>query len=139
MLRLTKDNTATPDFYSFGDASDPITIPVTLDGSGGSVIGTPSASIFVWADNLNGDLDPLVGSYTGVSVTMVSEEGGDWELSLDGATLWGNTISVMVPSVAASFQAVQIYLRSTVANNGTIATQKFTALKLRLAGTEVAA
>lgn len=126
MIKFAKSNAATPVFYSSSGGATPVAATVVLDGAGVPVVASPIDPIWIWADNLNADSNPTVGTYTGVTVAAISEDTGlNWEFSLDGATNWGESIAPVIPSVAAGFQAVRIYARVTAVNDGSIATANY--------------
>lgn len=135
MIQLTKDNTATPDAYSAGDGSDPISVAMTLDGSGipATVTASPATSLFVWANNNTGN----IGSYTGITVEITGADAGvTWELSLNGSTGWASSIALPDMNVSSSHQAAQIYARATAVNNGTVQTNNYLSAKVKVTATE---
>jgi hypothetical protein len=135
MILLTKDNTATPDSYSAGDGSDPVAVAFSLDGSGipATMTKSPSTDLFVWADNHSGGIDnyatPVVG-ITGADAQVL------WELSLNGVDNWAASISLAPLDVSVNYQAVQIFARATVANDGSIDTNNYVAAKVTITATE---
>jgi hypothetical protein len=109
MIQLTKDNTASPDVYSTDDGTDPVSISVIVDGA--DITESPATSIYVWAN----DDTTLIASYSSISVAFSGSDAGvTWELSLDGATNWGASISLGDLDVSSTHQATQIYARATV-------------------------
>jgi hypothetical protein len=134
-LKITKDNTATPDEYSSGDGTDPVSVSLTLNGSGtpATVSATPATDIFVWADDDTGSID----NYSGVAVGITGADTGiTWELSLDGSTNWGASINLADLDVSVSHQAVQIYARATALNDGSVATANYTTADIEVSATE---
>jgi len=124
-LKITKDNTATPDEYSSGDGTDPVAVSLTLDGSSipATVIGVPATNIFVWANDDTG----FISSYVDVVVSIAgSDTGITWELSADGSTGWAASINLADMDVSSTHAATQIYARAVAVNDGTVATNIYT-------------
>lgn len=138
-LKITKDSTATPDEYSDGDGSDPIRAALVLDGTSvpATVTAASAQPVFVWADNLNIDAAPEVGTYTNVVASIEgSEPGVTWELSLDGSTNWASSIALPDIEVALGFSAIRVYARVSVPNDGTVATANYTAARVAVDSVE---
>lgn len=135
MIQLTKDNTASPDAYSTGDGSDPVSVSLTLDGSNSptTVTGNPAADIFVWANDDTTNID----NYSDIDVTISGSDAGiTWELSADGSTGWASTIAVSNMDVSSTQQATQIYARATALNDGSVATANYTTADIQITATE---
>lgn len=131
MIQLTEDSTATPVVYSEGDGTNPITAPVTTDGTGGTVTGTPTSDIFVWADNTGGDID----NYSGISLSLSgSDTGITWELSADNTT-FASSINLSDLDVSLGYQTTQIYARATVLNDGSVTVSNYTTADVELTAT----
>jgi hypothetical protein len=134
-IQLTKDNSESPDVYSSGDGSDPVSVSLTLDGSGApaSVTASPATSVYVWANDNTTNID----NYSDIDVTIVgSDTGITWELSADGATGWASTIALSNLDVSATHQATQIYVRASALNDGTVATANYTGVDIQITATE---
>ena len=135
MIRLTKDNTASPAVYSSGTGADPVSVSLTLDGtnSPASITGTPVNQLWVWANDDTTNID----NYSGISVAISgSDTGITWELSANGTTGWGNSISLSNLDVSVSHAATQIYARASALNNGTVLTANYTTADITIAATE---
>jgi len=134
-IQLTKDNTATPAVYSTGTGTDPVTVELTLDGTSTptSITGTPLASTFVWANDGTTNID----NYSNIVISIVgSNTGITWELSLDGATGWGPTISIPNMDVSVTHAATQIYARASAINDGSVLTANYTTADVKIAAVE---
>jgi len=135
MIKLTKDNTATPDVYSSGDGSDPVAVSLTLNGTGipATITASPAADLFVWADDDTGNID----NYSNVQAAITGADAGVvWELSADGATNWAASIALANLNVSVSHQAVQIFARATAANDGSVATANYVTAKITITAIE---
>ena len=131
MISLAKTNVASPDFYSSGDGTDPVSVSLTLDGSGGTVSGSPATSLFVWANDDTG----TIGSYTGIGVSIVgSDTGITWTLSTDNIT-FTSTLSLSTMDVSLTYQATQIYCKATALNDGTVPTANYTTADIKITAT----
>ena len=134
MITLTKDNTATPDSYSMGDGSDPVAVSFLLDGTSipETVTATPATALYVWANDDTGN----IGNYSSLSVEISgSNPGITWELSTDQSA-WASSINISNIDVSVSHQAVQIYVRATAQNDGSVATNTYSAAKVKINATE---
>lgn len=135
MIKLTKDNTATPDDYSSGDGSDPVTVSLTLNGTGipAAISATPDTDQWVWADDDTGTID----NYSDIEASITGSDAGvTWELSADGMTGWAASIAVPGMDVSGTHQAAQIYARATAVNDGTVATDNYVTAKITITATE---
>lgn len=134
-IKLTKDNTASPDDYSTGTGADPVTVSLTLNGTSipTSVTASPAADLFVWADDDTTDIDNY--SAIGVEITG-SDTGITWELSLDGSTSWGSSISLSTLDVSSTHAATQIYARATALNDGSVLTANYSTADVKITATE---
>jgi len=134
-IQLTKDNTASPDVYSTGDGTDPVSVSLTLDGTNipTTVTASPATSLFVWAN----DNTTNIANYSGIDLTISgSDTGITWELSADGTTGWGPTISIPNMDVSVTHAATQVYARATALNNGTVLTANYTTADIQITATE---
>jgi len=134
-IQLAKDSTATPDVYSSGDGSDPVSVSLTLDGSGSpaTVTGSPAANLFVWANDNTTNID----NYSGISVAIDGSDAGiTWELSLNGSTGWASSINLSDMDVSVTYQATQIYARATALNDGSVLTANYTTADIQITATE---
>ena len=131
MISLAKTDVASPDFYSSGDGSDPVAVSLLLDGSGGTISGSPSTSLFVWANDDTG----TIGSYTGIGVSIDgSDTGITWTLSTDNVS-FGATLSLSDMDVSSTYQATQIYAKATALNDGTVPTSNYTTADIKITAT----
>ncbi|WP_321367899.1 hypothetical protein [uncultured Desulfuromusa sp.] len=133
-LELAKNNTEPYDFYSDGDGSDPISVAVTLDGSGvpATIAVEVETDIFLVAENDTG----TIGSYSDIGLALESEEAGiDWELSSDGVT-WVESLSPADMDVSATDQTLQFYARAVFTNDGSVATANYSAPNIVITATE---
>lgn len=129
MLKLAKNNAPAYDYYSEGDGSDPISAAVVLDGSGGTVESAVVTAYLV-ATNYR---------YTGITVTPVNEETGvDWKVSLDNAA-WGESVNPADMNALAADQAIPVYLKAVIANDGSVPTSIKTGADIEITATEEAA
>lgn len=117
MLKLSKNTAPAYDYYSEGDGSDPVPSTAAVSGTGGSALGAVVTAYLV-ATTYN---------YTGIAVTPVSEETGiNWQVSLDNST-WLETVSPADMDARVTDQVTTIYLRPTVANDGSVTVGSYTA------------
>ena len=134
-IQLTKDSTASPAVYSSGTGTDPVSVSLTLDGTNSptSVTDSPATNLFVWANDNTTNID----NYSTVSVAITgSDTGITWELSLNGTTNWGASISLSTLDVSTTHAATQIYARASALNNGTVLTANYTTADITIAATE---
>lgn len=134
-IQLTKDATASPAVYSSSTGLDPVSVSVTLDGTGSpaTVVGTPVANTFVWANDDTTD----IANYSSIDVGITgSDTGVTWELSLNGSTGWASSISLSDMDVSASYDTTQIYARCTVLNDGSVPTASYTTADIQITATE---
>jgi len=125
-LKLAKNNTSPYDYYSEGDGSDPVTVSVTLDNSGGTS-DTNVVTAYLVATDYN---------YTGITVTTQNEETGiDWKLSLDNST-WADSINPADMDATSGDQTTPVYLKAVVNNDGTVATGNYTQADVKITATE---
>lgn len=136
MILLTKNNVASPAAYSSDSGLVPITVAIELTGDGTPKTGSTIDPVYVWANNLNANSEPVVGQYTGINLSIVEGETGiTWELSSDNL-IWGDSISLSNITVSEGFQSVLVYARATAADNGSLATNKYTSAKVRVQAVE---
>jgi len=134
MIQLTKTATATPDVYSDGSGTAPITVTLTLDGTGtpASITGATVSPVYVWADNTGGD----IATYSDIALGLSGSNAGvTWELSANGSTGWGATLALSNLNVASGYQTTQVYVRASALNDGSVLTGNYTATKVTLSGT----
>lgn len=134
-IKLTKDITASPDVYSTGDGTDPVTVALTLDGTNSptSVTASPAVDLFVWADDDTTNID----NYSSIGVEIDgSDTGVTWELSLDGSTNWGSSVSISDLDVSVSHATTQIYARASALNDGSVLTANYTTADVKITATE---
>lgn len=134
-LKVTKDTTAAPVEYSSGTGLTPVTVAITLDGTNSptTVVGSPLEPIYVWADDDTGTIDnysDLIAKIEG------SDTGITWELSLDGETGWGSSISLSDMDVSVSHAATQIYARASALNDGSVLTANYTTADINISAIE---
>lgn len=129
-LQLSKGNTYPYDYYST-DSSNPVTISVTLDNTGGTTnTGTVTAYLVAYQ-----------WKYTTISVGTQSETAGiDWKISLDNST-WLDTVTPAEMNALATTEAnttikTPIYFRAVVNNDSTVATGIYTACQVKITSTE---
>jgi len=125
-LKLSKTNTSPYDYYSEGDGSDPVTVSVTLDGSGGTV-DSDVVTAYLVATQYN---------YTGINVTAVNEETGiDWKFSLDNST-WADSIAPADMNATGGDQTTTVYIKAVVTNDGSVATGNYVQADIKITATE---
>lgn len=135
MIGLAKTTVASPDFYSTGDGSDPVSVSLTLDGTSSPthVTASPATALYVWADDDTTNID----NYSGVGVAIVGADAGIvWELSLNGSTGWGPSISLSDMNVAVAHATTQIFARATAINDGTVLTANYTTADVKITALE---
>jgi hypothetical protein len=116
-LKISKTNAPAYDYYSEGDGTDPVASTAAVSGTGGSAVGAVVTAYLV-ATTYN---------YTDIAVTPAAEETGiNWQVSLDNAT-WLETVSPADMDATSADQVVTIYLRPTVANDGSVTVGSYTA------------
>jgi hypothetical protein len=133
-LKLSKNNAPAYDYYSEGDGTDPVSIAVTLDGSGdpATIAGSPTVPVYLVAVDDTGN----IGSYTDIVLSLTNEETGlNYELSDDNA-IWAESLNMADMDVSADDQVVQIYVRCSATNDGSILTNNYTAAKIAINATE---
>ncbi len=125
-LKLAKNNAPTYDYYSEGDGTDPVSVSVTLDNSGGTS-DTDVVTAYLIATTYN---------YTGITVQPVSEETGvDWKVSLDNSN-WYDSVNPTDMDATGGDQNTTIYLKAVVNNDGTVSTGNYTAADVQITATE---
>ena len=135
MIKLTKDNTATPVAYSVNTGVTPVTVPLTLDGTGDpvSIESVSTEPVYVWANDDTG----FIGTYTSISLTISgSDTGVTWLLSLDGSTNWASSINVSNIDVNSTYQTTRVYAKASALNNGSVITNNYVTANILLAATE---
>lgn len=136
-MKLAKDNTATPDFYSEnGAGTDPIRAAVTLDGTGGVKTAVSTDPIYVIFSDDGQNIASITGhddNPSGPLVELVSEETGiNWELSADGTTWSGlNALTLADQDVSSGDTSVRIYARCNIANDGSVEVDNYVAAQFR--------
>lgn len=136
-LILVKNGTS--DEYSYNDAgTDPLSFTVTLDDD-----GTPAT---IDSNVITAQIKATTYSYTGISVSVISEDTGiDYKLSLDN-TNWFDSLTSGTGGDSAgqinTMNAVSatvnktIYIKAIINNNGTVSAGTKTIPNIRLAFTE---
>jgi len=135
MIQLTKDGTASPDVYSDGDGSDPVSVTINLDGTNSptTYVGTPSTNLYVWANDDTTDID----NYSSITIAISGADTGiTWELSPNGTNSWASSIGISDLDVSASEQATQIWARATALNDGSVATANYITADIEITATE---
>lgn len=136
-MKIAKDNTATPDFYSeSGAGTDPIRAAVTLDGTGGVKTAVSTGPIYVIFSDDGQNIASITGhddNPSGPLVEIISEETGvNWELSADGVSWTGlNALTLADQDVSAGDTSVRIYARCNVNNDGSVAVDNYVAAQFR--------
>jgi len=136
-LKLVKKSTS--DDFSSGDGTDPVSMSVTLDDS--------SSPATIDSDVVNAELLATTYSYTGIALSIVSEESGvDFKLSLDN-TNWHDALTsgTVDDAVAGEIgnmdasgtdQRTDIYIKTVNDNDGGVSAGQHTAADIRLTATE---
>jgi len=135
MIQLTKDNTASPDAYSDGDGSDPVSVTINLDGTNSptTITASPSTDLFVWANDDTTNID----NYSSVSVAISGADTGiTWELSPNGTDSWASSLNLSNMDVSSTHQTIQIWARATALNDGSVATANYTTADIEITATE---
>jgi len=133
-IKLTKDSTASPDEYSQSTGLDPVSVSLTLDGTGSpaTVSGVPSTNLFVWADDDTTNID----NYSSVSLSISGADTGiTWSLSTDDTT-FSSSIDLSDIDVSSTYQAVQVYAKATALNDGSVLTANYTTADILITATE---
>lgn len=124
-LKIATNNAPAYAYLSEGDGSNPAASAATVNGTGGTSIGTVLL-LYLIATTYN---------YTGISVTPVNEEAGvNWQVSLNGSA-WAETVSPADMDARAGDQVIAIYLRPVVNNDGSVPVGTYTACNIEVAAT----
>jgi hypothetical protein len=127
MLQLVKKNTTDP--FSTGDGSDPIVTDMSpLDDS-----GTPAT---IESEVLNVEILATDYEYSTILLEIISEEAGiDYKLSLDNVS-FVDTLTVPDIDASGADQRVDVYIKTVVANDGSVSAGSYAAPDIRLTRTE---
>lgn len=127
-LKLAKNNTPTYDYFSEGDDTDPISVTVTLDNTGGTTESS-EATAYLVATTFN---------YTGITVEPVNEvdSGINWQVSLSAGTGFAESVTPSNMDALSADVVTPIYLKAVNANDGSVATGNYTAANVRVTATE---
>jgi len=125
-LQLSKTNTAPYDYVSQNDGTNPISVNVTLDNSGGTVTSS-TVTAYLVATQYN---------YTGITVQPVNEEAGlNWQVSLDGTT-WAESVTPADMDGRTADAITNVYFRLVATNDGTVTTGNYTLADVQVTATE---
>ena len=125
-LKLSSTDLPTPTYYSEGDGTNPISVAVTLDNSGGT-LDTNVITAYLVATTYN---------YTGITVQPVTEETGvNWQVSLDNTT-WAESVAPADMDATAADASIPVYLKAVVANDATVATGTYVGADVQITATE---
>lgn len=133
-LKIASNNTPAYAYYSEGTGATPITVSVTLDGTGAptTITGATTNPTYLVGVDSSG----TIGSYSGITIAPINEEVGiNWEISADNIT-FGESISPTDMDVSATDQVVQIYLQAVVANDGSVETNNYVLPDIQITATE---
>lgn len=135
-MRLAKNNTPAFQYYTEdGVGTTPIRANLTLDGSGGTVTADSVDPVWVIFENSTGGIATIEGhpdNPAGPLVELINEQAGlDWQLSADGSTGWGNSLTLGNQNVSGGPQTVRIYARCVATNDGSIAVNNYVQAKFR--------
>jgi len=125
-LKLAKDVIFPYDYYSESGNTDPITLEVTLDNSGGITSSTDLTAYLV-ATTFN---------YTSITVTPITEDTGiNWKVSEDLLS-WNDSINLDDMDAVTDDVLAPIYFKVDVNNTGTVVTGDYVSCKVRISATE---
>lgn len=124
-LKIATNNAPAYDYLSEGDGSNPAASSATVNGTGGTSIGTVLI-LYLIATTYN---------YTGLSVTPVNETAGiNWQVSLNGSA-WAESVNPGDMDARAGDQVTTLYLRPVVDNDGSVGVGTYTACDIEVAAT----
>ena len=133
-LKIASNNTPAYAYYSEGSGATPITVSVTLDGTGtpSTITGATTGLTYLVGVDSSG----TIGSYSGITIAPINEESGiNWEISDDNAS-FGESITPDDMDVSSTDQVVQIYLQAVVDNDGSVATNNYVLPDIQITATE---
>lgn len=131
-LLVCKNNTGTAgdinsyDPFSQGDGTDPLSITVLLDGTGGTLTSTVQTVYLV----------ATLYRYASISVTVINDTVDiDWQISLDNTT-FTDTVTPGEMNALSADVVTPLYFRTVVNNDGTVGSQIFSTPKIRIEAVE---
>ena len=125
-LKLSSSDLPSPNYYSTGDGTNPVSVTVTLDNSGGTE-DTNVVTTYLIATDYN---------YTGITVQPVNEDTGvDWVVSTDN-TNWNDSTSVADMDATSSDQSTVLYFKAIVSNDSSVSTGTYTSTDIQITATE---
>lgn len=125
-LKLSANNTSPYQYFSEGDESNPITVSVILDNTGGTKDSSVATAYLVATQFL----------YTNITVSVVNDTPDiDWKVSLDGTT-WADSVNPPDMDARSGDVTTPIYFKAVVKNDGTVPTQVFTTPDVQITYTE---
>jgi len=125
-LKLAQDSTAPHNYFSQGDGSNPLSITITLDGSGGYKDSSTVEAYLVATEF----------KYTGIEVTVINDDSSrDWKISLDGVDFY-DTVNPSDMDARTEDQITTLYFRTRVLNDGSLSAQEFTTPDVKITATE---
>lgn len=136
-LILVKNGTS--DEFSLGDELDPVVNAVTLDDD--------SSPATVDSDSVNFEIKASTYNYTGIALSVTSEEAGiDYKLSLNNTdwhdSLTGGASDDLVNGVIGDMDATggdvtkDVYIKAVVDNDGSVSSGNHATPNLQLTATE---
>lgn len=128
-LQIAKNSSPPYDYYSSGDDSDPISRSVVLDGDGVADVSNVLTAYLV----------ATTYSYTDITVSVVDNPAGvTWEVSLSSGSGFGSSVSPDDMDASIADQTTAVYLRATVADDGSVDPSVVTAPVIRISYIESA-
>ena len=125
-LKLAQDSTTPYNYFSQGDGSNPLSITITLDGSGGYKDSSTVEAYLVATEF----------KYTGIEVTVINDDSSrDWKISLDGVDFY-DTVNPPDMDARSEDQVTTLYFRVHVLNDGSLSAQEFTTPDVKITATE---
>lgn len=115
-LKLSKTNVAPYDFVNINGElpANPLVASVTIDKTGGTVT-SPTVTAYLVGSN-DGGVD--IGSYSGITITPTTTSPGlTWEVSANGSTGWGASLSPADMDVSSVDVVTPLYFRVTADNS----------------------
>lgn len=125
-LKLAQDSTTPYNYFSQGDGSNPLSITITLDGSGGYKDSSTVEAYLVATEF----------KYAGIEVTVINDDSSrDWKISLDGVDFY-DTVNPSDMDARTEDQITTLYFRTRVLNDGSLSAQEFTTPDVKITATE---
>ena len=125
-LKLAQDSTTPYNYFSQGDGSNPLSITITLDGSGGYKDSSTVEAYLVATEF----------KYTEIEVTVINDDSSrDWKISLDGVDFY-DTVNPPDMDARSEDQVTTLYFRARVLNDGSLSAQEFTTPDVKITATE---